>query len=124
VTVLSPRFVKPDDPDIIHPDRAYANNKEVSGGPKDLHTVEFGAEKFKFLSERSSFIEYHSLPEENIRFISRCSREGESPICSGYVYLRNISLYFYFRFPSEHMKDWRQIFESIRDLVLGWRKSN
>lgn len=124
VTVLSPRFVESDDPDIIHPDRAYANNKEISGGPGDLHVIEFDADRFTFERGKSSSADYHSLPGDNTRFISRCGRDGERPLCSGYVYYRDISLYFFFRFPSGHMKDWRQIFDSVRDLTLGWRKSN
>ena len=126
VTVISTRFARADDPDLILPERQFKNLLAADSGPSgDVFEQRYGLEYFKGAKDRLGLDHYHTVSKGQPQLLFRCSSDVAYPGCDGDVYFAEDGLSFRIAFPYRNLGDWKQTLEAAHELVLGWRqKSN
>jgi hypothetical protein len=122
VVVLHPRFVKPNDPDLILPEQRFRNLARVTSGPRDVFVTKYGLQEFAFEKDHLGFTKFRNLPGMQPQLLFRCDAQARYPGCDGDVYFELDELSLYIRFPMEHIGNWKEIVTAARDLIFSWRE--
>jgi hypothetical protein len=120
------RFVEENDPSYLSPKQMFLNYSKSAvfskyGDP--IINDKNGLLSVAYPKDRTEIILITNKENSEPQVRLRCSKPAlnTNPHCDGHVYYPSIKLGFYTFFIAEKLHEWRQIFDSTRDLILSWK---